>query len=62
LRGEVILAFGVVEYDPIPAILAYQGAINGEQNLLPGAQFLAAVRAGTLFVAFVCQFPTPVSK
>jgi hypothetical protein len=73
LGGEVILALGAVEDDSIPAVLAYQGAIDGEQNLLPGAQLLAAVRAGVigpaifrirdiLIVAFVGQFPTPVSK
>jgi hypothetical protein len=71
--GKVLLALGTIEDDPIPAVLAYQGAINGEQNLLPGAQLLATVRAGIidpaifricdiLIVAFVGQFPTPVLK
>jgi hypothetical protein len=73
LGRRVLLALGVIEDDPIPAILAYQGAVNGEQNLLPGAQLLAAMRAGVinpgifriwniLVVAFVGQFPTPVSR
>jgi hypothetical protein len=72
-RRTAVLILRAVEDYPIPAVFAYQGPVNGEQNLLPGAQFMAAVRAGIdnpaicrngdiLIVAFVGHFPTPVSK
>ena len=41
-----ILIFGDIEDDPVPAVFADQGPVDGEQNLLPRAQFMTAMRAG----------------
>jgi hypothetical protein len=67
------LIFRNIEDNSVPAILANQSSIDREQNLLPGTQLMAAVRARIaglagygrrllMGVAVFNQSPTPVLK
>ena len=72
-RQRIRTILGNIKDDAIPAVLADKGPIDGEQNLLPRAQFMTAVRAGirdpagfgkrfrVVFIV-VNQGPTPVLK